>query len=100
MTSSINENELPDESIAHSQDPLYMGALSIVLEHELASVSLVQRHLRLGYGQTLGIFKAMEVSGVIGCEIEPDGFRKILLDDESRLKMLESIRRMDRNDDQ
>ena len=54
-------------SEAHSPelDPLYDQAVGIVLQHRRASISLVQRHLRIGYNRTAQILKQMERNGLI-----------------------------------
>lgn len=47
------------EEGARANDPLYPKARSIVLEHRRASISLVQRHLRIGYMRSSGLLEAM-----------------------------------------
>jgi hypothetical protein len=41
-------------------DPLYAAARSLVLQSRRASISLVQRHLRIGYGRASRLLDAME----------------------------------------
>lgn len=46
-------------------DPLYDQALQLVRAHNRASVSLVQRHLRVGYNRAARLLDEMEANGVI-----------------------------------
>ena len=52
------------------QDPLFVDALRTVVSAKRASTSLLQRHLRIGYGRAAAIFDAMVREGYIG---EMDG---------------------------
>ena len=47
------------------QDPMYDNAVSIVLQHKKASISLVQRHLRIGYNRAARLLEQMEKSGLV-----------------------------------
>lgn len=57
---------------------LYQQAVRIVLENQLASVALIQRHLKLGYSKALRLMDSMVAAGLISEEISEDGCRKIL----------------------
>ncbi len=46
-------------------DPMYDQAVAIVLEHKRASISLVQRHLRIGYNRAARLLEQMEKSGLV-----------------------------------
>lgn len=52
----------PPETASGKDDPLYEQAVAIVREHGKVSISLVQRHLRVGYNRTARIIEAMEGS--------------------------------------
>ncbi len=52
------------------RDPLFMDALRSVVQAKRASTSLLQRHLRIGYGRAAAILDAMVREGYIG---EMDG---------------------------
>ena len=46
-------------------DPMYDNAVAVVLKHGKASISLVQRHLRIGYNHAARLLEAMEKAGVV-----------------------------------
>jgi S-DNA-T family DNA segregation ATPase FtsK/SpoIIIE len=46
-------------------DPMYDQAVAIVLQHRKASISLVQRHLRIGYNRAARLLEQMEKSGLV-----------------------------------
>jgi S-DNA-T family DNA segregation ATPase FtsK/SpoIIIE len=46
-------------------DPMYDQAVAIVLQHKRASISLVQRHLRIGYNRAARLLEQMEKSGLV-----------------------------------
>lgn len=58
-----------DEAVADDQEPqdeLYEQAVQIVLEAKQASVSLLQRRMRVGYTRAARLIDAMEARSVIG----------------------------------
>jgi DNA segregation ATPase FtsK/SpoIIIE, S-DNA-T family len=59
-------------------DPMYDQAVAIVLQHRKASISLVQRHLRIGYNRAARLLEQMEQSGLISA-MSTNGSREILL---------------------
>ena len=48
-----------------ASDPLYGQAVEVVRAHQRASLSLVQRHLRIGYNRASNLMEAMEALGVV-----------------------------------
>jgi S-DNA-T family DNA segregation ATPase FtsK/SpoIIIE len=46
-------------------DAMYDQAVAIVLQHKRASISLVQRHLRIGYNRAARLLEQMEKSGLV-----------------------------------
>ena len=58
-------------------DPLYDEALKIVTESRRASISGVQRRLRIGYNRAARLIEEMERTGVVG-PLQPNGSREIL----------------------
>jgi DNA segregation ATPase FtsK/SpoIIIE, S-DNA-T family len=59
-------------------DPMYDQAVGIVLQHRRASISLVQRHLRIGYNRAARLLEQMEKSGVVSA-MSTNGNRDILV---------------------
>lgn len=58
-------------------DPLYDQAVAIVLKNRRASISLVQRHLRIGYNRAARLLEQMEQTGVVSA-MQSNGNREIL----------------------
>ncbi|MBC3883043.1 DNA translocase FtsK 4TM domain-containing protein [Undibacterium sp. LX40W] len=59
-------------------DALYDQAVAIVLKNRRASISLVQRHLRIGYNRAARLLEQMEASGVVST-MQSNGNREILV---------------------
>ena len=59
-------------------DPMYDQAVAIVLQHRRASISLVQRHLRIGYNRAARLLEQMEKSGLVS-SMSTNGNRDLLL---------------------
>jgi S-DNA-T family DNA segregation ATPase FtsK/SpoIIIE len=62
-----DEGGAPGEggSVDAESDPMYDQAVAIVLQHRRASISLVQRHLRIGYNRAARLLEQMEKSGLV-----------------------------------
>src|SRR4029078_619188 len=58
-------------------DPLYDQAVAIVLKTRRASISLVQRHLRIGYNRAARLIEQMERPGMVA-EMQTNGNREVL----------------------
>ena len=58
-------------------DPLYDQAVAIVLENKRPSISLVQRHLRIGYNRAARLLEDMEKAGLVS-KMGNGGNREIL----------------------
>ncbi|MDR2113384.1 MAG: DNA translocase FtsK 4TM domain-containing protein [Candidatus Accumulibacter sp.] len=58
-------------------DPLYDQAVDIVLKNKRASISLVQRHLRIGYNRSSRLIEAMEKAGLVSA-MDGRGGREVL----------------------
>ncbi|NQW58611.1 MAG: DNA translocase FtsK [Polynucleobacter sp.] len=58
-------------------DPLYDQAVAIVLENKRASISFVQRHLRIGYNRAARLLEDMERAGLVS-KMSGSGTREIL----------------------
>jgi S-DNA-T family DNA segregation ATPase FtsK/SpoIIIE len=59
-------------------DPLYGQAVEIVLKSRRASISLVQRHLRIGYNRAARLIEQMERAGLVST-MQPNGNREVLV---------------------
>jgi S-DNA-T family DNA segregation ATPase FtsK/SpoIIIE len=58
-------------------DPLYDQAVEVVIKNRRASISLVQRHLRIGYNRAARLLEQMEQSGLVSA-MSSNGNREIL----------------------
>lgn len=58
-------------------DPLYDEAVQIVLETRRASVSGIQRRLKIGYNRAARMVEMMELAGVVG-PLQSNGAREVL----------------------
>ena len=59
-------------------DELYDAAVAVVLKNNRASISLVQRNLRIGYNRAARLLEQMEQSGVVS-SMETNGSRSLLV---------------------
>ena len=59
------------------QDVLYDQAVQVVLQNKRASISLVQRHLRIGYNRAARLLEDMEKAGLVST-MQSNGNREIL----------------------
>jgi len=66
-----------DEADAE-QDPLYDQAVQVVMETRKASISGVQRRLKIGYNRAARMVESMEAAGLVG-PLQPNGQREILV---------------------
>ena len=58
-------------------DPLYDEAVAIVLKTRRASISAVQRHLRIGYNRAARLIEAMEAAGLVS-SMQSNGNREVI----------------------
>ncbi|MDR2452271.1 MAG: DNA translocase FtsK 4TM domain-containing protein [Candidatus Accumulibacter sp.] len=58
-------------------DPMYDQAVEVVLKSRRASISLVQRHLRIGYNRSARLIEAMEKAGLVSA-MDGRGGREVL----------------------
>jgi S-DNA-T family DNA segregation ATPase FtsK/SpoIIIE len=69
---------LPGDTINAEQDPLYDQAVQIVIETRRASISGVQRRLKIGYNRAARMVESMEQAGLVG-PLQSNGTREILV---------------------
>jgi DNA segregation ATPase FtsK/SpoIIIE, S-DNA-T family len=72
------QQTLAEAGVDGEADPLYDQAVSIVLKQKRASISLVQRHLRIGYNRAARLLEQMERSGLVS-SMATNGNRDILV---------------------
>jgi S-DNA-T family DNA segregation ATPase FtsK/SpoIIIE len=69
--------EAPAGSSGEDLDSLYDEAVSIVTETRKASISYVQRRLKIGYNRAARMIEEMENSGVVS-QVQSNGSREVL----------------------
>ena len=62
---------------AEDLDPLYDKAVKIVLDTQRASISGIQRRLKIGYNRAARLIEQMEEQGIVS-EMQQNGMREIL----------------------
>ena len=60
------------------KDPMYDQAVEVVLKNRKASISLVQRHLKIGYNRAARLVEDMEKAGLVSA-MSTSGQREILV---------------------
>jgi S-DNA-T family DNA segregation ATPase FtsK/SpoIIIE len=68
----------PSGSIDAEQDPLYDQAVQVVMDTRKASISGVQRRLKIGYNRAARMVESMEEAGLVG-PLQSNGAREILV---------------------
>ncbi|MDA8094454.1 MAG: DNA translocase FtsK 4TM domain-containing protein [Betaproteobacteria bacterium] len=65
------------ETSGSEADPMYDEAVAIVLKSRRASISLVQRQLRIGYNRAARLIEQMEAAGLVS-SMQSNGNREVL----------------------
>jgi S-DNA-T family DNA segregation ATPase FtsK/SpoIIIE len=78
ITEVSSDTEGADTQETGERDPLYDEAVRIVMDSKRASISLVQRKLRIGYNRAARIIEEMELAGIVS-SIDHSGSREILV---------------------
>jgi S-DNA-T family DNA segregation ATPase FtsK/SpoIIIE len=68
----------PDGEPSGEKDPLYDQAVEIVVRTRRPSISLVQRHLRIGYNRAARLIEDMERAGLVS-SMQSNGNREVLV---------------------
>lgn len=92
-TNIIEKIESPKDIIFEDGDKLLPEAISLVVEEGQASISLLQRKLKIGYARAARLIDEMEERGIVG-GYEGSKPRKVLITPEE----LESLSRSDNNE--
>jgi S-DNA-T family DNA segregation ATPase FtsK/SpoIIIE len=71
---------LDSNGSAETEDALYDEAVEFVIESRRASISSVQRKLRVGYNRAARMIESMEEAGVISA-MNSNGSREVLVPD-------------------
>ncbi|MDP3689200.1 MAG: DNA translocase FtsK, partial [Sulfurimicrobium sp.] len=74
------ENEDGESSGDSESDPMYDEAVAIVLKSRRASISSVQRQLRIGYNRAARLIEQMEKAGLVS-SMQSNGNREVLVPD-------------------
>lgn len=73
-----SDAETSNGTSTETTDPLYDQAVNIVIESRRASISLVQRQLRIGYNRAARLVEQMETAGIVS-PMESNGSRSVLV---------------------
>jgi S-DNA-T family DNA segregation ATPase FtsK/SpoIIIE len=73
----LGGGEEGDEAAGGEQDPLYDQAVRIVTESRKASISGVQRRLKIGYNRAARMIEEMEAAGIVG-PLQANGSREVI----------------------
>jgi len=77
LDESSDDGGVQGASLDTEADPLYDQAVEIVLKNRRASISLVQRHLRIGYNRAARLVEQMEAAGLVSA-MQSNGNREVL----------------------
>jgi S-DNA-T family DNA segregation ATPase FtsK/SpoIIIE len=81
LNSSALLRDSGDFEEAGEADSMYDEAVRIVLESRRASISLVQRKLRVGYNRAARLIETMEVAGIVS-SVQHNGSREVLVENQ------------------
>lgn len=73
-----SSDAMGSEDIDSEQDPLYDEAVAFVIESRRASISFVQRKLRIGYNRAARLIETMEMAGIVS-SAQAGGTREVLV---------------------
>jgi recombination associated protein RdgC len=76
-TTEPTHSDVSGVSYVNEPDPMYDQAVALVLKEHKASISLLQRHLQIGYNRAARLVEDMEKAGVVS-SMNSSGQRRIL----------------------
>ena len=74
----VGIDKLSTDAADAEQDPLYDQAVKVVMDTRKASISGVQRRLKIGYNRAARMVETMEAAGLVG-PLQSNGSREILV---------------------
>jgi S-DNA-T family DNA segregation ATPase FtsK/SpoIIIE len=74
----LKQNPLWDENAAAQGDPLYADAVDLVRREGRASITMLQRRMRIGYTRAARLVDSMEEKGIIGPVVPNSQVREIM----------------------
>jgi len=83
QTPGLTGIDMPEIDGDAEQDPLYDQAVQVVMETRKASISGVQRRLKIGYNRAARMVESMEEAGLVG-PLQPNGSREILVPNQAK----------------
>jgi S-DNA-T family DNA segregation ATPase FtsK/SpoIIIE len=69
-----------DQANANGEDDLLQRAIDVVRMQKKASISLLQRQLRIGYTRAARLIDQMEDKGIVGPATQDSRWREVLID--------------------
>ena len=85
LPSLEEENSDSKEFDINDRDPLFADAAHLVVQMQQASVSMLQRRMKIGYARAGRIMDELEAAGIVGSS-KGSKTRDVLLDSESQLE--------------
>ncbi|WYX32815.1 DNA translocase FtsK [Achromobacter denitrificans] len=70
------EDDDDSDDVGDVIDPLYTEAVMVVRKHRRPSISLIQRHLRIGYNRAAHLLESMELAGLV-TPMQSNGSREL-----------------------
>ncbi|MDW8293453.1 MAG: DNA translocase FtsK 4TM domain-containing protein [Anaerolineae bacterium] len=68
----------PEAEVSNKDDKLFNDAVAVVRTHGKASISLLQRRLRIGYTRAARLIEEMEARGIVGPAVPGQQYREVL----------------------
>ncbi len=87
---AVVKQEKKATGVEQEKDELYMQAVRIVVETKQASVSMIQRKLRVGYTRAARMVDIMEEEGIVG-PYNGSKPREILVNDMSEIEEMQEV---------